>query len=51
MTDQTSDEAAHMADVDRTPDAHRATELDEQATLRDLYGPADENGIYRGDGV
>ena len=51
MTDQTSDEAAHMADVDQHPDAHRATEPDEQATLRDLYGPADENGIYRGDGI
>ena len=43
-------EAAGMGEVDVHPDAHRATEPDEEEILTALYGPADEDGIYRGEG-
>ncbi|POM22885.1 hypothetical protein BTM25_50910 [Actinomadura rubteroloni] len=39
MTDAPPDEAALTARVDRSPDAHRATEPDEDAVLAALYGP------------
>jgi hypothetical protein len=35
--------------VDRRP--WEATEADEEAVLRELYGPPDANGIYRGEGA
>lgn len=40
----------HMTDVDAHPDAHRATEADEEAVLRELYGEPDADGVYRGEG-
>lgn len=36
-----------MVNVDAHPDAHRATEPDEEAVLKDLYGPPDDDGVYR----
>jgi hypothetical protein len=38
-----------LDEVDVHPDAHRATEEDEEAVLRALYGEPDEDGIYRGE--
>lgn len=38
-----------MADVDAHPDAHRATESDEEKVLRELYGEPDADGVYRGE--
>jgi hypothetical protein len=38
-------------DVDRHPGAHQATEPDEEAVLRELYGPADGAGVFRGEGA
>lgn len=39
-----------MTDVDAHPDAHRATEVDEEAVLKELYGDPDDDGVYRGEG-
>lgn len=39
-----------MDDVDAHPDAHRATEADEEAVLREMYGPPDSAGVYTGEG-
>ncbi|GAA2441977.1 hypothetical protein GCM10010191_67820 [Actinomadura vinacea] len=36
-------------DVDRNPDAHRATEPDEEQILRELYGEPDADGVFRGE--
>lgn len=36
-----------MDDVDAHPDAHRATEADEETVLRELYGEPDADGVYR----
>lgn len=44
-------EAALMTQVDADPRVHEATEGDEEAVLRDLYGEADADGIHRGDGA
>ena len=33
--------------VDRNPDAHNPTEPDEEAVLRQLYGPPDDDGVFR----
>ena len=41
-------ETERMVDVDAHPDAHRATERDEEAVLDGLYGPPGSDGIYRG---
>ena len=35
--------------VDVHPDAHRATEHDEEQVLGELYGPPEQDGVYRGD--
>lgn len=40
-------EAELVAGVDRHEAVHRATVDDEDQTLRDLYGDADDDGIYR----
>lgn len=40
-----------MIDVDAHPDAHRATEADEERVLKDLYGEPDADGVYRGEGA
>ena len=40
-----------MVNVDAHPDAHRATEADEEAVLKDLYGEPGEDGIFRGEGA
>ncbi|WP_198679470.1 hypothetical protein [Thermomonospora amylolytica] len=42
------DEAQHLGEVDVHPDAHRPTETDEEKILTELYGPADDHGVYRG---
>ena len=39
-----------MVDVDAHPDAHRATEGDEEAVLRELYGEPGADGVFRGEG-
>ncbi|WP_242890830.1 hypothetical protein [Actinomadura litoris] len=44
-----TNEPDHMGDVDQHPDAHRATEDDEERVLHELYGPADPNGFYTGE--
>jgi hypothetical protein len=44
------DETRLMVDVDANPNAHRATEADEEAVLREMYGEPDEDGIFRGEG-
>ncbi|WP_019631297.1 hypothetical protein [Actinomadura atramentaria] len=49
MTDSRTDEAELTRRVDRNPEAHRATEPDEEAVLRALYGPPDERGVYGGE--
>lgn len=38
-----------MRRVDVYPGAHQPTEPDEEDVLRALYGPPDEDGIYRGE--
>ena len=38
-----------MRRVDQFPGVHQPTEPDEEAVLKDLYGPADGDGIYRGE--
>lgn len=43
-------ELAHMAEVDVHPDVDRATEADEEAVLRELYGDTVQ-GIYAGEGT
>lgn len=45
MTD--ADESTLLVGVDSHPDVHRATEADEEAVLRALYGEPDEHGVYR----
>ena len=37
-----------MDKVDVNPDAHRATEPDEERVLRELYGEPDQYGVFRG---
>lgn len=44
-------ETEHMDEVDADPRVHRATEDDEEAVLRELYGEPDAYGVYRGVGV
>ncbi|HEX2312133.1 MAG TPA: hypothetical protein VHJ17_00235 [Thermomonospora sp.] len=46
-----SAEIDHMDEVDVNPNVHRATEEDEEEILTELYGPPDEDGIHRGEGV
>ncbi|WP_395109770.1 hypothetical protein [Actinomadura sp. SCN-SB] len=41
-------EREDMDAVDVHPDAHRATELDEETVLKELYGEPDTYGVYRG---
>lgn len=43
------DEIAHMSQVDVNEGVHQATEADEEAVLRELYGEPDEHGVYRGE--
>ncbi|GAA1526372.1 hypothetical protein GCM10009678_04740 [Actinomadura kijaniata] len=43
------EELSNMHMVDAHPDVHRATEPDEEQILRDLYGPPDADGVYRGE--
>ncbi|WP_289008968.1 hypothetical protein [uncultured Thermomonospora sp.] len=43
-------QAVHMDKVNVHPDAHRSTEPDEEQVLRELYGPADADGVFRGEG-
>ena len=45
-----ADDEEHVVDVDAHPDAHRPTEVDEEAVLKDLYGEPDADGVYRGEG-
>lgn len=45
-----SETEERMVDVDAHPDAHRATESDEERVLRELYGEPDADGVYRGEG-
>jgi hypothetical protein len=40
-------EIERMDTVDVHPDAHRATEPDEEQVLAELYGEADDDGVYR----
>jgi hypothetical protein len=40
-----------MDEVDQHPDAHRATEADEEEVLSELYGGCDRDGVYRGEGA
>jgi hypothetical protein len=40
-----------MDEVDTYPGVGRATELDEEQVLRELYGPPGPDGIFRGDEV
>lgn len=42
-------EAELMKDVDAHPDAHRATEADEEAVLAEMYGEPAADGVYRGE--
>lgn len=44
-------EAELMRMVDVDPDVHHATEADEEAVLRVLYGEPGKDGVYRGDGA
>lgn len=44
-------DSERMIDVDAHPDAHRATEPDEEQVLAELYGAADADGVYRGEGA
>ncbi|WP_242890301.1 hypothetical protein [Actinomadura litoris] len=37
-----------MDEVDARPEVHRATEPDEEAVLRELYGEPDQYGVYKG---
>ncbi|WP_187356960.1 hypothetical protein [Actinomadura sp. CNU-125] len=37
--------------VDVAAQAHEPTEPDEEVVLKDLYGPPDGDGIYRGEGA
>ncbi|MBA9002186.1 hypothetical protein [Thermomonospora cellulosilytica] len=48
---QGSEEILHMDKVDVHPDAHRATEPDEEQVLRELYGEPDADGFFRGEEV
>ncbi|WP_198679299.1 hypothetical protein [Thermomonospora amylolytica] len=48
---QGSEEILHMDKVDVHPDAHRATEPDEEQVLRELYGEPDTDGFFRGEEV
>jgi hypothetical protein len=41
-------ESEHMDEVDVAPQAHTATEDDEETVLKDLYGEPDTYGVYRG---
>lgn len=50
-TPEQPDEAALMGQVDQHPDAHRATESDEEQVLAELYGDPDEDGFYLGEGA
>ncbi|MUN40523.1 hypothetical protein [Actinomadura litoris] len=53
MTPQTGTDAselAHMGKVDVHPDVDRATEADEEAVLRQLYGEPDAEGVFRAEG-
>jgi len=43
--------ADQMARVGVSPLAHRATEPDEEAVLRELYGEPDAAGFYTGEEV
>jgi hypothetical protein len=45
------DDREDMSAVDAHPDVHRATEADEEAVLRGLYGPADQYGVFRGEEI
>ncbi|GAA2591669.1 hypothetical protein SMC26_06900 [Actinomadura fulvescens] len=42
-------EVDYMNRVDVHPDAHRATEADEDQVLRELYGEPDDDGVFRAD--
>jgi hypothetical protein len=43
--------ADQLAKVSANPAAHRATEPDEEAVLRELYGDPDEHGFYTGEAL
>lgn len=51
MTPADTEELMNMPLVDANSDVHRATESDEEQILNELYGPADPDGIYRGEGA
>lgn len=44
----TVNEIERMGEVDQDPRAHAATEPDEEIVLKELYGPPDGDGVYRG---
>lgn len=49
MSDEVDEGALVARDVDRAPQAHAATEGDEEAVLRGLYGEPDGYGVFRGE--
>ncbi|MBA9003654.1 hypothetical protein [Thermomonospora cellulosilytica] len=50
MSNEQQGEVLCMDRVDAHPDAHRATEPDEESVLRELYGEPGEDGVYAGEG-